>query len=142
MTSVATLPVPMRVTLPSESNQFCYAECSPTATFSCASLLPCHPRHHAILADPYEAADEDARALEAQTERRAARRAEHERGIKQRAREAAASLRRGGGDASKAADSAKFARDYALEIAKRVGMPGLHRKIVVNGLAHRQPVSF
>eukprot|EP00752_Nemacystus_decipiens_P007697 g6880.t1 len=66
------------------------------------------------------AVDESARALEAQTERRAARRAEHEREIKQRAREAAASLRRGRANVSKAADSAKFARDYALEIAKRV----------------------
>eukprot|EP00903_Cladosiphon_okamuranus_P017392 g16020.t2 len=66
------------------------------------------------------AADEDARALEAQTERRAARRAQHDKAMKQRAREAAASLRRAEGGVSKTADSAKFARDYALEIAKRV----------------------
>lgn len=80
------------------------------------------------------AADENARALEAQTERRAARRAKHEREIQQRARKAAASLRRGEGHASKAADSAKFARDYALEIAKKVGMLGLRRTTVVAGL--------
>lgn len=67
------------------------------------------------------AAGEDARALEVQTERRAARRAEQQRGMKERARTAAASLKCAGGDASKAGDSLKFARDYTLEIAKRVG---------------------
>lgn len=106
------------------------------------SSLPCHRRPCATLVDAYGVAaaadddDEDARALETQTERRAARRAEHEKAMKQRAREAAASLRHGGGNVSKTAESAKFARDYALEIAKRVCTPRLHRKSMIVGRVH------
>ncbi|CAM9135722.1 unnamed protein product [Ectocarpus sp. 12 AP-2014] len=65
------------------------------------------------------AAAEDARALEDQNKRRSARRAERERGIKERSREAAANLGRGEWKASRTADSTSFARAYKLGISKR-----------------------
>ncbi|CAM9355835.1 unnamed protein product [Ectocarpus fasciculatus] len=65
------------------------------------------------------AAAKDARALEEQNKRRSARRAERERGIKERAREAAANLGRGEWKASGTADSTSFARAYKLGISKR-----------------------
>ncbi|CAN0055726.1 unnamed protein product [Scytosiphon promiscuus] len=64
------------------------------------------------------AAAADDRALKAQTARRGARRAERERRIKERAREAAASLGRGEWKASGSAESAHFARAYKLGMSK------------------------
>ncbi|CAM9478757.1 unnamed protein product [Ectocarpus sp. 4 AP-2014] len=65
------------------------------------------------------AAAKDAQALEDQNKRRSTRRAERERGIKERAREAAANLGRGEWKASRTADSTSFARAYKLGISKR-----------------------
>ncbi|CAM9771530.1 unnamed protein product [Ectocarpus sp. 6 AP-2014] len=65
------------------------------------------------------AAAKDTRALEQQNKRRAARRAERERGINERAREAALNLGRGEWKTSGAADSTSFARAYKLGISKR-----------------------
>ena len=61
-----------------------------------------------------------ARELEAQTKRRAARQAERERGVKERARKAADNLGSGGWKAFTFEDSVKYAKDYKLGIAKKV----------------------
>lgn len=60
------------------------------------------------------------RELEAQTTRRAARQAERERGVKERARKAADNLGSGGWKEFTLEDSAKYARKYKLGIAKKV----------------------
>lgn len=95
--------------------------------FDCDSLICCPryshvptpPRHPPFIAASTAATD-DARALEAQTERRAARRAAREKAIKERAREAVADLGRGGLKGPRTVDSTNFARDFKLGIAKRV----------------------
>jgi len=86
--------------------------------------LYCGCNHRDILlAAALTAADakaaEEARALEAQTERRAARRAEQQRRVKELARKAAADLGRGGWKESKTEDSTNFAREFKLGVAKK-----------------------
>lgn len=60
-------------------------------------------------------------ALKAQTNRRVARQAEIERGIRERARAAAEILGSGEWKAISAQDSAAFARNYKIGMAKKVG---------------------
>lgn len=59
-------------------------------------------------------------SLEAQKKRRVDRREAQERAIRERARAAADSLRRGEWKAITAKDSAIFARDYKLAMGKKV----------------------
>lgn len=59
-------------------------------------------------------------ALKAQKSRRVARQAEIERGIRERAHEAAASLGTGEWKSILAQDSVAFARNYKIGIAKKV----------------------
>ncbi len=72
----------------------------------------------ALMASDAEAAEE-ARALEAQTQRRAARRAAQERRVKELARKAATDLGRGGWKESRAEGSVNFAREFKLGVAKK-----------------------
>lgn len=70
---------------------------------------------------------EQPRALEAQTARRAARRAEREKGVKARAIAAAESLGQEEAEGLKMiplADSVSFARDYKLGMAKKARKSG------------------
>lgn len=79
-------------------------------------------RYFFIVADngAATAAAAAANALQAQTRRRAARQAERERGICERARAAATSLETGEWKASASAfDSAAFARSYKISMAKK-----------------------
>lgn len=62
---------------------------------------------------------EEARALEAQTQRRVARRAEQQKRVKELARKAIANLGRGGWKESRTEDSANFAREFKLGVAKK-----------------------
>lgn len=68
-------------------------------------------------------ADEETWALKAQTARRTIRRAEREKGFNERARVAAKALASGEWKALTFADSAQFARDYKLGLAKKVRLP-------------------
>lgn len=71
-----------------------------------------------------------ARALAAQTNRRAARRADKEKEVKKWARSAEMSLKEGQWKASSPVDSSTFARNYKLSMAKKVRL-GKNRPVLL-----------